>query len=225
MILITGASGGIGKYLLETFAAVGLPVSGTYNSKIPDKTENYTKVDITNPKEITSWLKHIGDKLTNITLINSAGINYNAFAHKSDLNAWSKVIEINLLGTFNVIHAVLPIMREQNFGRIINLSSIVGQMGAPGASAYAASKSSFWGLAKSIALENATKGITINNLNLGYFNMGIIREVPEKYREIIKKKIPTGEFGTPEQIYTTVKYLMETSYINGSSIDVNGGAY
>jgi NAD(P)-dependent dehydrogenase (short-subunit alcohol dehydrogenase family) len=225
MILITGASSGIGKYLFEIFYAEKVPVSGTFNSTIPEQDKHYRKVDITNYEDVASWIESIGDQLTDITVINCAGVNYNAFAHKSDIKVWHEVININLIGTFNVIRAILPIMREQKFGRIINLSSIVGQMGAPGASAYAASKAALWGLSKSIALENASKGVTINNLNLGYFDIGIIREVPEKYREVIKKKIPTGEFGTPEQIYKTVKYLIETSYINGSSIDVNGGAY
>jgi NAD(P)-dependent dehydrogenase (short-subunit alcohol dehydrogenase family) len=225
MILITGASSGIGKYLFKTFSAAGEKVAGTYNSTLPEQNKHYTKVDVTSPEDVTAWLQGLGPQLKDITLINCAGVNYNAFAHKSDLKAWSKVIDINLIGTFNVIQGILPIMREQNFGRIINMSSIVGQMGAPGASAYAASKSALWGLSKSIAIENATKGITINNLNLGYFDIGIIREVPEKYRGIIKKKIPTGEFGAPEQIHSAIKCLRETSYINGSSIDVNGGAY
>jgi NAD(P)-dependent dehydrogenase (short-subunit alcohol dehydrogenase family) len=95
----------------------------------------------------------------------------------------------------------------------------------PGASAYAASKAGLWGLIRSIAIENARKGITINNLNLGYYSLGMIKEVPREYQDILKKRIPTGDFGDPENILKTIKLLIETDYINGASIDINGGLY
>ena len=167
----------------------------------------------------------IKGKISKLTLINCAGNNYNSFAHKADVDNWSQVIDVNLTGTFNVIRTVLPIMREEGYGRIINFSSIVAQMGIPGTSAYAASKAGLWGLSKSIAVENAAKGITINNLNLGYFDIGMIKEVPEKFQEIIKEKIPTRNFGNPENIFNAVKFLMETDYINGTSIDINAGLF
>jgi NAD(P)-dependent dehydrogenase (short-subunit alcohol dehydrogenase family) len=119
----------------------------------------------------------------------------------------------------------LPIMRESSYGRIINLSSIVAQTFVPGASAYAASKAGLWGLARSIAMENAKKGITINNLNLGYYNLGMISEVPKEYQDILKKKIPSGNFGGPENILNAIKFLIENDYINGTSIDINGGLF
>ena len=116
-------------------------------------------------------------------------------------------------------------MREQKFGRIINFSSIVAQKGIPGTSAYASSKSALWGLSKSIAIENANKGITINNLNLGYFNIGMITDVPEKFLSIIKKEIPMGELGNPENILKAINFLMGSDYITGTSIDINAGLY
>jgi NAD(P)-dependent dehydrogenase (short-subunit alcohol dehydrogenase family) len=116
-------------------------------------------------------------------------------------------------------------MREQGYGRIINFSSIVAETGIPGTSAYAASKAGLWGMARSIAVENASKGITINNLNLGYFDIGMINEVSEEYQQIVKKKIPTGKFGDPGNIFNAVKFLIESDYINGTSIDINGGIY
>ncbi len=227
MILITGASRGIGKFLFDRFVESGEAVAGTFHSTKPEEgnSDLYTKVDICNSANITNWINDIGDKLENITLINCAGNNYNAFAHKSSPEAWSSVIQTNLIGTYNCIRVILPIMREQNFGRIINLASIVAQVGIPGTSAYAASKAGLWGLTKSIAVENANKGITANCLNLGYFDIGMIHEVPEKFQEVIKGQIPSGEFGQPENIYNAVRFLMDTEYINGTNLDINGAKY
>ena len=227
MLIITGASRGIGKYLFEKFFESGETVFGTYNSTYPetDKMEFFKKVDISNYSDVSDWIEKIKGKITKLTLINCAGNNYNSFAHKADVDNWSDVINVNLIGTFNVIRVVLPIMREQGYGRIINFSSIVAQMGIPGTSAYAASKSALWGMSKAIAVENAAKGITINNLSLGYFDIGMIKEVPEKFQEIIKEKIPTRNFGNPENIFNAVEFLRKTDYINGTSIDINAGLY
>ncbi len=117
-------------------------------------------------------------------------------------------------------------MREQNFGRIINISSIVAQKGVPGTSAYAASKSALWGMTKAIAVENASKGITINNLNLGYFNIGMIEQVSQDVQDTIKKQIPiNNEFGNSLNIYNAINFLFNSPYITGTSIDINGGLY
>ena len=227
MIIITGASRGIGKYLFQKYFETNETVIGTYNSTLPeDNTKEYFyKVNIANIHEVLKWIEKIKKKMSHLTLINCAGNNYNSFAHKADLNKWRNVINVNLIGTFNVICSVLPFMRNEEFGRIINFSSIVAQVGIPGTSAYAASKSGLWGLTKSLAIENAKKGITINNLNLGYFDIGMITEVPEKYQELIKQKIPTGNFGAPENIFNAVEFLRKTDYINGTSIDINAGLY
>lgn len=227
MIIITGASRGIGKYLFEKFQESNETVFGTYNSTYAetDKMEFFTKVDISNYSDVSKWIEKIKSKITKLTLINCAGNNYNSFAHKADIDNWTQVINVNLISTFNIIRAFLPIMREEGYGRIINFSSIVAQMGIPGTSAYAASKAGLWGLTKSIAVENAAKGITINNLNLGYFDIGMIKEVPEQFQAIIKEKIPAGNFGNPKNIFNAVKFLIETDYINGTSIDINGGLF
>lgn len=227
MILLTGASRGIGKFLFETFHESGEAVSGTYHVTQPDPRygDLFRKVDITEPGEVKSWIESIGNTIERPTLINCAGINYTAFAHKAEIDEWCQVINVNLVGTFNVIREVLPVMRKAGFGRIINLSSVVAQTLVPGASAYSASKAGLWGLVKSIAAENASKGITINNLNLGYYNIGMIHEVPEEYQDSLKQRIPTGNFGEPENILRAIRFLMESDYVNGTSIDVNGGLY
>ena len=227
MILITGASKGIGKYLLENYIKEQENVFGTYNSTLPKELvnyKNYFRVDVTSNKEIEEWLNSI-DLDEKITLINCAGIAYNSFAHKSDPEKWKKVIEINVLGAYNVIRQLLPFMRDANFGRIINFSSVVAQKGTPGVSAYSASKSALWGMSKAIAVENASKGITINNINLGYSELGMIEEVPEIYKEAIINQIPNGELCKKEDIFKCVEFLRDNAYTNGSSVDLNGGLF
>ena len=117
------------------------------------------------------------------------------------------------------------LLREDNFGRIINLSSVVAQKGTPGTSAYAASKAALWGMSKSIAVENALKGITINNINLGYSELGMIEQVPEKYQDTIKAQIPSGEFCKKEEVFKCVEFIRNNDYLNGSSVDLNGGIF
>ena len=224
MIIITGSSMGIGRFLTEKFRSDNIPVYGTYLNNPPVEASAYfSKVNISDFNEIVEWFYKIKPQLKNVVLLNCAAINYNCYAHKSDLSKWHEVIHINLIGTFNMIRAILPFMREQNYGRIINFSSILAQRGVVGTSAYAASKAALWGMAKSIAAENAGKNITINNLNLGYFSVGMIEQVPEELQNELKKTIPSGEFGNPEDIYRAVRFLMDSTYINGASIDINGG--
>jgi NAD(P)-dependent dehydrogenase (short-subunit alcohol dehydrogenase family) len=223
MYIITGASRGIGKFLLEEFLKRNQDVIGTYNKTVPEKNlDHYCKVDITNIIELQNMYEETKGKINNIILINSAGNNYNSFAHKANLTKWYDVINTNLVGTFNVIYTFLPTMRDQNFGRIINFSSVVAQSCNPGTSAYSASKSGLWGLAKSLAAENAKKNITINNLNLGYYNIGLISEVPEEYLNIVKSKIPSGKIGDPKNILNAIDFIVNSDYVNGASLDMNG---
>jgi NAD(P)-dependent dehydrogenase (short-subunit alcohol dehydrogenase family) len=162
--------------------------------------------------------------LKDITLINCAGINYNSFTHKSDPVKWRNVIEVNLIGTYNFIRAVLPVMRSQKFGRIINFSSITAQRPTQGVSSYAASKAALWGLVKTLAAENGSLNITANNINLGYASIGMgISNVSEKYKKQILEHLPSGEFCTPNDIFETVEFIRKTSNLNGISIDLNGG--
>ena len=122
MILITGASRGIGKFLLESFIKEGEKVVGTFNNTYPDDSLNayMMKVDITNKFEVKEWLSKIDESQNKLVLINCAGINYNAVAHKVNIDNWKEVIDINLVGTFNVISNILPFMRNKNYGRIRN---------------------------------------------------------------------------------------------------------
>ena len=227
-ILITGASKGIGLFLFRKFIADGHTVYGTYSSTLPlnEFKSNFTKVNIGNTEEVNDWIKKSVDRNCEIVLINCAGANYNAIARKADVEKWKELIDINLIGTFRTINAVLPLMYEKGFGRIVNFSSILAQKGVAGTSAYAASKSALWGMTKTIAAENAKNNITINNINLGYFDIGMtLNDVPEFLQIEMKKQIPSNKFGNPEEIYKTVRYIIDSDYITGTSIDLNGGLY
>lgn len=226
MIIITGASKGIGLYLMQKLLKEKYEVLGIYNNTPPSyNIDLMYKVDITNNLQINDFANKISTNLYKIILINCAGSNYNAFAHKADPQKWANLINVNLVGTFNIIHAFLPLMREQNYGRIINFSSIVAQIGVPGTSAYAASKAGLWGMTKAISAENASKGITINNLNLGYFQIGMIDKVPNEFKSKLINRIPIQDLGNPKDILIAVEYLINSSYITGTSIDINGGLF
>jgi acetoacetyl-CoA reductase/3-oxoacyl-[acyl-carrier protein] reductase len=223
MIIITGASKGVGNFLFNKYKENNISVSGTYNSSTNITSSDLSKVDITNYDEVKDWISSLESKLSDIVLINCAGVSYNSFAHKSDIEKWKSVIEVNLIGTFNVIRCLLPIMRSNNYGRIINFSSVVTNLPASGISAYLASKSGINGLTKALALENASKGITVNSINLGYSNIGMgLSELTKENQDLIKQKIPAGRFCSPEEIFNTVEYLVNTEYVNGSIIDING---
>lgn len=226
MIIITGASKGVGRYLFDRFESEGIKIIGTYNKSKENLTANHYFVDISNYETVNKWIDIIKPQLNNIVLVNCAGISYNTFAHKADIAKWHNVIDVNLKGTFNIIHSLLPIMREQGYGRIINFASVVTAHPTIGTSAYMASKTAINGLTKVLAIENASKGITVNSINLGYSNIGMgIEEVPEENKRALLKSIPLGRFCEPDEILKTIKFIIETEYINGSIIDINGGLF
>jgi NAD(P)-dependent dehydrogenase (short-subunit alcohol dehydrogenase family) len=227
MIIITGASKGIGRYLFSRFKMEGVDIAGTFNSTtdgIESDKEFYYKVDISDYKQVELLRETIKPLLNNIILINCAGISCTAYAHKSDLIQWKNVIDVNLTGTFNVIHCFLPLMREQRYGRIVNFSSVVAKLPTPGVSAYAASKAGLIGLTKSLAIENASLGITVNAINLGYADLGMgMNDVTVEYKKKLKNLIPAGRFCNPEEIYSIVEFIINTEYLNGADVDLNGG--
>lgn len=225
MIIITGASRGVGKYLFDSLIKdSSLDVYGTYFNSIPTENINkFYKVNVADYESVDNFISSIQSDLKDLILINCAGIAYNSYAHKSSPLEWKKVIETNLFGSYHFIRALLPFMRENKFGRIINFSSVVATKPTPGVSAYAASKSALWGMAKSISSENASLNITINNINLGYSELGMIETVPEKFKQDVVSQIPAGMLCMPIDILNTVNYLITTGYVNGASIDLNGG--
>lgn len=227
MYIITGASRNIGRYLFTRLKQSGEKVIGFYNSTIEgydEDSSNYYKLDITDYNAVECFVQSMRSELNQIKLINCAGISYSGFAHKADIEKWQRVVQVNLFGVFNIIRALLPIMREQNYGRIINFSSVVAVSPTQGVSAYAASKAGLIGLTKTLAVENASKGITVNAINLGYVSMGMgVEAVTVEFQEKMKNSIPLGRFCNPDEIYNTVKYLVDTEYITGADLNINGG--
>lgn len=119
----------------------------------------------------------------------------------------------------------MQIMRANGFGRIVNFSSVVPQIGMPGTISYASSKSALWGFTKVVAKENAQKGVTCNCLDLGYFDIGMITEVPPDLLDKITVSIPMKKLGDPINIYNVIDFLISSDYITGSTIDINGGLF
>lgn len=212
MKIIIGASGGIGSKLFKHYRAREMDVIGTHNKRFcKPKDMDTVHLDITAPSSIRKFVYEINPCGGEVSLINCAGINYNCMAHKADTILWGRVIDTNLIGTFNIISALLPHMRKNNHGRIINMSSVVAQMGVVGTSAYAASKAGLWGMTKAIAAENKDKGITINNLNLGYMDAGMAL------------KLPVDKRGSIDNIINAIDFLVDSDFVTGTSIDINGG--
>jgi len=226
-ILIAGASRGIGKYLAERLTSVRHKVSGTYNGTETEGNTAYSlnKVDIRDEEQVFRWIASAAKEADKLVLINCAGINYNSMLHKSDTEAWTKVIDTNLKAAYILMKHILPLMRDKQFGRVIHFSSVVPQIGVPGTSAYSASKAALWGLARATAMENAKYGITVNTVNLGYFDIGMIQEVPSEVLAEIIDRIPMARLGDPSNILNAVKFLIDSDYITGSQINLNGGLY
>ena len=225
MIVITGASGGLGIYLVEQLGK-DYKIIGTYNTHKPasnDRVVAYYQVDVRDIGSVERFTAAVAGKLQRIVLINLAGISLDGMGHKMSDAVWNRVVDTNLKGTFLMCRAMLPFMREQKWGRIINLSSIVGQMGVPGTVAYSASKSGLFGLTRTLAAENATKNITVNTLALGYFDIGMISVIKPEIQEQIKARIPMRRLGDPRNVELAVRFLIESDYITGSIININGG--
>ena len=145
-----------------------------------------------------------------------------------DARQWGDVIRTNLDSCFNMSKCVIDNMREKGFGRIINISSVNGQAGQAGQTNYTATKAGIIGFTKSLALETANKGITVNCVAPGYIDTEMVQAVPQEILEkIIKNKIPIGRLGKPEEIAEAVLYLVkdESSFITGTTLNVNGGQY
>ena len=225
MIIINGASGGIGSYLVEHLAK-DYEIIGTYNTHKPPSTDQvvgFYQVDVRDSESIERFVSAVADKLKRVVLVNLVGISFDAMGHKMSEDTWDQVLDTNLKGAFLMCRALLPIMRKQEWGRIINVSSIVGQMGVPGTVAYSASKAGLFGLTRALASENAARNITANALALGYFDVGMIRVIKPEIQEQIRAMIPMKRLGNPRNVELAIRFLIESDYITGSTININGG--
>jgi acetoacetyl-CoA reductase len=237
--LVTGGSRGIGAEIAKELALHGATVVITYISNAERAQQVVQEIYEYNPN-ISAIQGDIARKEDNIRLvhqileahgtidilINNAGITRDSrFINMTD-EAWNDVISTNMNSLYYLTKQVLPQMTEQNYGRIINISSIIGQSGGFGQTNYAAAKAGMIGFTKSLALETARNNITVNAVCPGYTFTDMVAEVPEKVQEKITAKIPKGRFGTPLEIAKAVRFLVvDGDYITGQCINVNGGMY
>jgi len=160
-------------------------------------------------------------------LINNAGITADSTLRKMSAAQWHEVLEANLTSVFNMTRNVLPVMLEKGYGRIISISSINGRKGQFGQCNYAATKAALFGFSKSLALEVANKGITVNTISPGYIETPMIASMKEEVLKNIIAKIPVGRLGKPEEVAHMVSFLAspDAGFITGANFDVNGGQY
>jgi NAD(P)-dependent dehydrogenase (short-subunit alcohol dehydrogenase family) len=232
VILITGASGGIGRELASFFndEKYHLVLHHFKNNIDFVVNENITviKADLTQTTDIEYLVDEVLTKFGKVdVIINNSGISRNAVTWKTTDEDWDETILVNLTAPFKICRAFLPSMRKNDSGVIINISSVVGQIGVPGTAAYAASKAGLIGLTKTMAKEVAANNIRVNAISLGYFEKGMISNVPEEIKKEIVAQIPMKKLGEVKNICQTVSWLIheDSDYITGQVINLNGGLF
>jgi len=207
-IALFGASGGLGSQILPI-------LQKKYNVVAISSAD----VNVTNYDAV----KTLFDTNKIDIVINLSGYNSDAFAHKINNEQLDKQIDINIKGTVNIVSNCLPFMREQQFGRIILVSSVLADHPVVSTSIYSGCKGFVDSFTKTVALENANKNINCNSLQLGYFDGGLTYKIPESFRDTIKNNIPAKRWGMIFELYNTIEYLIETGYITGQNINISGG--
>jgi 3-oxoacyl-[acyl-carrier protein] reductase len=233
-ILITGSTGGIGQKIAEGFDNLGatLCLSGTSEEKL----QNFSKTlsgknfilpcDLKNTTEVEGLVNKATELMGGIDiLVCNAGITKDNIFLRMKNEEFEDVINVNLKSSFILTRNALKKMIKNRFGRIINISSVVGYSGNPGQANYVASKAGLVGMTKSVAIEVATRNITINCIAPGFIKSPMTDALNEKQKEDILKKIPTGKMGSAEDIAHGVMFLAskEASYITGQTLHINGG--
>jgi acetoacetyl-CoA reductase len=185
------------------------------------------QADVSDPEQAQNLVDETINQFGRIDiLINNAGINSDATLDNMGVEDWDQVVQLDLNGCFYTVHAALPHMMEQEFGRIINMSSFVGEQGNMGQANYAAAKAGLLGFTRTAALELAQNNITVNAVCPGFIETDMVGAIPEEMQEKILKMIPLGRFGQPEDIAKAVRYIVEDGdYMTGNTLDVNGGVY
>ena len=234
-ILITGASGGIGAALVEKFVTLGGNVLGTgtktekldiIKKKYPDV--RVKKFDISEHSRIEEFIDNVVLELGGLdVLVNNAGINRDNLSIRMTDEEWTKVIDVNLGSTFFLCKYAIKKMLKNKYGRIVNVTSVVGHTGNLGQSNYAASKAAIIGMSKSLAIEYAKKNITINCVSPGFIQSSMTDKIIESIKVALTSRIPMARLGTGEDVSNTVAFLSSesASYITGETIHVNGGMY
>ena len=234
-ILITGASGGIGKELVKKFVSLGGNVlgSGTKIEKLDLLKKQYPnikvkKFDMEEDSKIKDFIDSVTLELGGLDiLINNAGINMDNLSLRMKDEEWKKVININLTSTFLLSKHAIKQMLKNKFGRIVNITSVVGHTGNLGQSNYSASKSGIIGMSKSLAIEYAKKNITVNCVSPGFIVSDMTMNIADKVKLYLTSRIPMGKLGTGEDVSNCVAFLSseQASYVTGETVHVNGGMY
>ena len=234
-ILITGASGGIGGALVKKFVSLNGNVlgTGTKTEKLDLIKKNnpgikVKKFDISEHSRIEEFIDNIILELGGLDiLVNNAGINADNLSLRMKDEEWKKVINVNLTSSFLLSKHAIKKMLKNKFGRVVNITSIVGHTGNLGQSNYSASKAGLIGMSKSLAIEYAKKNITVNCVSPGFIVSDMTMNIAEKIRLYLTSRIPMGKLGTGEDVSNCVAFLSSgsASYITGETIHVNGGMY
>mgnify|MGYP003327437945 FL=1 len=235
-IVITGATGGIGNSIVKRLSDAGAKIlaTGTRLEKLEElkskfKNTDILKFDISKGDEIEEFIenatKQLGGGLD--CLINNAGITQDNLAIRMNIDEWKKVIDINLTSTFLLSKFAVKKMLKNKYGKIVNITSVVGHTGNLGQSNYTASKAGIVAMSKSLAIEYAKKNININCISPGFIKTAMTDKIDEKFKEVIISKIPSARLGEPDDIANAVLFLSseQSNYINGETIHVNGGMY
>ena len=234
-ILITGASGGIGNALVKKFVSLGGNVlgGGTKAEKLDQIKKKYPnikvkKFNLSEHSRIEEFIDDVSLELGGLDiLINNAGTNVDNLSLRMKEEEWKKVIDINLTSTFLLSKYAIKKMLKSKFGRIVNITSVVGHTGNFGQSNYAASKAGIIGMSKSLAIEYAKKNITVNCVSPGFIISDMTMNIAEKVKLYLTSRIPMGKLGTPEDVSNCVAFLSseQACYVTGETIHVNGGMY
>lgn len=234
--LVTGGTRGIGRGISIALKEAGYTVAANYN-----KDEETAKMffeetsipvfswNVSSFEECERGIRKVKDKLGSDIdiLINNAGITRDAMLHKMDSKDWNSVIGTNLNSIFNMCRLIIPSMRDRKYGRIVNMSSVNGVKGQVGQTNYSAAKAGIIGFTKALALECASKGITVNAIAPGYIRTDMTDTLSEEIKAEIVSTIPVGRFGQVDDITRAVMFLVaeEASFITGTTLNINGGQY
>ena len=237
-ILITGASGGIGTSLSRAFAGTkaNLFLLGSSQDKIsrlqkalPSRDNiNYFSVDLSERENVNNFCDSIIDQYGGINVIvNNAGITEDNLFMRMSESSWDKVFAINIDASMIICRKFIRGMVKNKWGRIVNISSVVASTGNPGQSNYVAAKSALNGLTKSLALEVATRGVTVNSISPGFIDTAMTAKLTDDQKLKITERIPMGRMGTGDDISSLVSFLVtnDAGYITGQNIHVNGGLF
>ena len=234
-ILITGATGGIGKALVKKFVSLegNVLATGTKIEKLKALKEEFPnitilKFDISEHSKIEEFIENVSSQLGGLdVLVNNAGINMDNLSLRMKDEEWKKVIDVNLGSTFLFCKYGIKKMLKNKYGRVVNITSVVGHTGNLGQSNYAASKAGIIGMSKSLAIEYAKKNITINCVSPGFIQSNMTDKIVESIKAVLTSRIPMSKLGSGEDVSNTVAFLSSdaASYITGETIHVNGGMY